>query len=192
MLLPWDGRPDVASLGGQKGFAEFMDEVQAQEEDGESMIPDLVGFKQMIARVIVFKQVQTLMRQMLAAYQSNVALYLIAIVAKAHGNRFDCMRVWDSQLVSQGFKDQARIWGREVNDALHVSAQGRMISEWAKKDDCWWEMKALELTKLSGPVSEIKSLNPEKPSAFTSSKTLWSFLLSSPDGAIDGCRQRQR
>lgn len=157
VLLAWDGRPDVASLGGQKGFAKFMDEVQAREEDGESMIPDLAGYKQMIARVIVFKQVQTLMRQMLAAYQGNVALYLIALVAKAHGNRFDFMRVWDSQLVSQGFKDQARIWGREVNDALHVSAQGRMISEWAKKEDCWREMKALELTKLSGPVPEIKS-----------------------------------
>ena len=41
------------------------------------------------------------MRQMLAAYQGNVALYLIALVSKARGNRFDFMRVWDSQLVSQ-------------------------------------------------------------------------------------------
>lgn len=157
VLLAWDGSPDVASLGGQKGFGKFMDQVHEREEAGESMIPDVAGYKRMIAKVIVFKHVQTVMRQILPAYQGNVALYLIALVAKAHGNRFDLMKVWDSQQVSQGFKDQARIWGREVNDALHASAQGRMISEWAKKEDCWRELQTVELTKVVGCIPEIRS-----------------------------------
>ena len=157
VLLAWDGSPDVASLGGQKGFGKFMDDVHEREEAGESMIPDVAGYKRMIAKVIAFKHVQTVMRQILPAYQGNVALYLIALVAKAHGNSFDLMKVWDSQQVSQGFKDQARIWGREVNAALHASAQGRMISEWAKKEDCWRELQTVALTRLVGHVPEIRS-----------------------------------
>lgn len=157
VLLAWDGSPDVASLGGQKGFGKFMDKVHEREEAGESMVPDVAGYKRMIAKVIVFKHLQTVMRQILPAYQGNVALYLLALVARTYGNRFDFMKVWDCQQISPAFKDQARIWGREVNDALHASAQGRMISEWAKKDDCWRELQSVVLSKMVGHVPEIRS-----------------------------------
>jgi hypothetical protein len=32
--------------------------------------------------------------------------------------------------------EQIAVWSREVNDVLHRSAAGRMVSEWAKKEEC--------------------------------------------------------
>ncbi|WP_251265328.1 AIPR family protein, partial [Enterobacter hormaechei] len=87
----------------------------------------------MIAKVIIFKQVQSLVRPLLPAFQGNVAIYLVALLSQQHGSRIDLMRVWEQQGLSDGFKDQIRTWAKEVNVALHASAKGKMISEWAKK-----------------------------------------------------------
>ena len=34
-------------------------------------------------------------------------------------------------------KAQIQAWAGEVNKVLHDSAAGRMVSEWAKKQECW-------------------------------------------------------
>lgn len=157
-LNSWDGRPDLASLGGQKNFARFMDDVREREERGEAVIPDANGFKQMIGKVILFKQVHSLVRPMFPAFQGNVAIYLVSLISKSHGNRIDLVRIWEQQGISTALKDQIRVWAKEVNVALHSTANGRMISEWAKKEDCWKELQELSLTAVGSSISEIKML----------------------------------
>lgn len=155
-LNSWDGRPDLASLGGQKNFVKFMDDVRERMERGESVIPDANEFKRMIGKVILFKQVQSLVRPMFQAFQGNIAIYTLSLISRHHGARVDLMRIWEQQAISTAFKDQIRIWAREVNAALHSTANGRMISEWAKKEDCWKELGKLSLTVTVGAISEIR------------------------------------
>lgn len=156
-LNSWDGRPDLASLGGQKNFAKFMDDVREREERGDRVILDVTGFKQMIGKVILFKQVHSLVRPLFPAFQGNVAIYLVSLVAKQHGNRIDLLRIWEQQGISTGFKEQIKVWAKEVNEALYATAKGRMISEWAKKDDCWKELQSLSLTGVVAFIPEIRS-----------------------------------
>ncbi|WP_038912969.1 AIPR family protein [Dickeya zeae] len=155
-LNSWDGRPDLASLGGQKNFARFMDDLREREEHGETLIPNVLEFKQMIGKVILFKQVHTLVRPLFPAFQGNVAIYLVSLIAKHHGNRIDLLRIWEQQGISTGFKEQIKVWAKEVNTALYATAKGKMISEWAKKDECWKELQSLSLTDSVTPISEIK------------------------------------
>lgn len=156
VMSAWEGRPDLASLGGQKNFAKFMDDIRDREERGEAIIPDASGYKKMIAKVIFFKQVHSLMRPMFPAFQGNVAIYLVALIAKNHADGMDFMRIWDQQGISSGLKDQIRIWAKEVNGALHATANGRMISEWAKKEECWRELQRLSLSAPQGSAPEMK------------------------------------
>lgn len=155
-LNSWDGRPDLASLGGQKNFARFMDDVREREERGESVIPDANGFKRMIGKVILFKQIHALVRPMFPAFQGNVAIYLVSLIAKYYGATIDLARIWEQQGISAAFKDQIRAWAKEVNVALHSTANGKMISEWAKKEDCWKELRDLSLTAAVGSIPEIR------------------------------------
>ncbi|WP_312326778.1 AIPR family protein [Stenotrophomonas sp.] len=155
-LNSWDGRPDQASLGGQKNFARFMDDVREREERGESVVPDASGFKQMIAKVILFKQVQAIVRPLLPAFQGNVAIYVVALLSHQHGSRVDLMRVWEQQGLSESFRDQIRVWAKEVNSALHSSANGKMISEWAKKEECWLVLKGTRLSEPGSPIPELR------------------------------------
>ena len=108
--------------------------------------------------MILFKQVHSLVRPMFPAFQGNVAIYLVSLIAKSHGNRIDLVRIWEQQGISTALKDQIRVWAREVNVALHSTANGRMISEWAKKEDCWKELQELSLTAVGSSISEIKML----------------------------------
>jgi len=155
-LNSWDGRPDLASLGGQKNFARFMDEVKEREESGECVVPDATGFKQMIAKVIIFKQIQAIVRPLLPAFQGNVTIYLVALLSQQHGARIDLMRIWEQQGLSESFKDQIRVWAKEVNAALHASAAGKMISEWAKREECWLALKKISLSTMRSSTPEFK------------------------------------
>ena len=71
------------------------------------------------------------------------------------GDRLDLDRVWQEQIISERLREQVQVWAREVNDTLHASANGRMISEWARKAECW---DAVLAGRLSPPLAGIPEL----------------------------------
>lgn len=135
-LMAWDGQPDTVSLGSQKCFDRFMSSMVVEEGQFPPPPLDVAAFKAMVAKAIVFKKTQSLVRPMFQAFQANVAAYTVAVLSRNHGERFDLGRVWDRQSASPELIEQLGVWAREVNDVLHRTASGRMVSEWAKKGEC--------------------------------------------------------
>jgi hypothetical protein len=131
----WAGKPQIVSLGAQKNFDRFMEEITAKGT--EAPMPDATSYKLMIAKAIIFKRAQNLIRPMFPAFQANILAYLMAVLANRIGARMNLQRVWDRQDVSPELTSQLRTWASEVHQALAGSANGRMLSEWAKKDECW-------------------------------------------------------
>ena len=110
----------------------------------------------MIAKAIIFKATHKLVRPMFPAFQANVAtLTPYPCCRRTSGDRFDLDRVWQEQAISERLREQIQVWAREVNDTLHATANGRMISEWAKKAECW---DAVQNGNLSLPLSDIPEL----------------------------------
>ena len=131
----WDIKPDVVSLGSQKNFDRFMASLSG--ENGEEIpLPGVAEYKAMIAKTKIFRDTQKLVRPMFQAFQANVAAYVVAVLADRLGDRIDLNRIWIRQGVSQELLSQIAIWAKEVNDVLHRTAGGRMVSEWAKKPEC--------------------------------------------------------
>jgi hypothetical protein len=136
-LNAWEMNPNVVSLGSQKNFENFMDSYREIDGQPARPLPTVHDFKLMIAKAIVFKKVSGLVRPMFPAFQANVAAYVVSVLSNLVGSRFDLDRVWLQQDISAPLKKQLQIWAVEVNDALHRGAEGKMISEWAKKSECW-------------------------------------------------------
>ena len=153
-LNAWDQKPDLVSLGAQKNFERFMESVEDMESTATS--PDIQFYKQTIAKVIFFKTAHKLVRPMFPAFQANVAAYLVAVTAKLIGRRLDLEKIWQHQDLSQQLKMQLNIWASEVNEILHKSANRRMISEWAKKPECWATVSEWTYSKVSSAIPEIK------------------------------------
>ncbi|MCG5536843.1 AIPR family protein [Ectothiorhodospira mobilis] len=135
-LMAWDVKPDVVGLGAQKCFNRFMSALGEAEAAGKPIVPDPAFFKALIAKAIIFKAVHKTSRPLVSAFLANVTAYTVAVVADSYGEDFDLEKVWLRQEVSPQFIEQVEIWAREVNERLHDTANGKMISEWAKRPEC--------------------------------------------------------
>ncbi|WP_180986669.1 AIPR family protein, partial [Burkholderia thailandensis] len=93
-------------------------------------------YKAMIAKAIVFKSTQKIVRPMFQAFQANIAAYVVAVLADRLGDRIELDRIWSRQALSPELCAQIARWAKEVSDVLHQTAGGRMVSEWAKKPEC--------------------------------------------------------
>jgi hypothetical protein len=153
-LCAWRQRPDLVSLGGQKNFGAFMEMVNS-DNDETPILPDVAEYKSMIAQVIIFKAAQKLIRPQFPAFQANVTAYVVAVLSKVLGARLELGMIWQNQGISNGLGQQILKWSTEVNQMLHETANGRMISEWAKKKECW---EALGAHKYSTPYDKIPEL----------------------------------
>lgn len=151
-LHAWDCKPHHVSLGSQKNFERFMEGFK--EVDGQPSIPlpGVADYKRMIAKAILFKRMQKLVRPMFPAFQANVAAYTVSVLADRLGRRMDLDGIWTRQDLSMRLQEQIEAWAREVNDVLHRTAGGRMVSEWAKKPECW---EAVREQAYSAPLDGI-------------------------------------
>ena len=153
-LNAWDRSPHLVSLGAQKNFERFMKGLT--DEDGqETQVLDVPAYKMMIAKAIIFKATYKVVRPMFVAFQANVTAYTVSVLSKKIGDRLDLDRIWQEQAISDPLREQVQVWAREVNDTLHASANDRMISEWAKKAECW---DAVQASPLSRPLADIPEL----------------------------------
>lgn len=131
----WNQNPDIVSLGAQKNFDRFMASLVVSEGQ-ETPVPTVSDFKVMIAKAKIYREAQKLIRPMFLAFQGNITAYTISVISKLIGNKLDFELVWNKQAVSREFLDQIGEWAKQVSDVLHKTANGRMVSEWAKKPEC--------------------------------------------------------
>ena len=151
----WDKKPDIVSLGSQKNFDRFMDSIAGQN-GAEARLPTKEDYKVMIAKAKLFRDTQKLVRPMFQAFQGNVAAYVISVLADKLGDRIVLDRIWARQAASPELTAQIAIWAREVNEALHRTAGGRMVSEWAKKPECRDAVLGASYSAPSAGIPEVR------------------------------------
>jgi len=147
-LNAWDQKPDAVSFGSQKNFERFMSELPQDNPP----LPDVPWYKQMIAKAIIFKRTTSIVRPRFQAFQANITAYVVSLVANRLGPELDLDKIWQQQDLSPEFKEQIATWAGEVNHVLHGTAAGRMVSEWAKKPECW---EAVRSATFPDPTSRI-------------------------------------
>ena len=93
---------------------------------------------------------------MFQAFQANVVAYTVAVLAEKIGDRLDLNLIWANQAVSHKLLEQIAIWAKEVNEVLHKTASGRMISEWAKKPECRVAVLGAHYTTPMNGIPEVR------------------------------------
>lgn len=151
-ICAWNQRPDLVSLGGQKNFSAFMD---LMSQDREQVL-DTKSYKDIISKAIIFKAAYKLIRPKYIAFQANITAYTVAILSKNLAHKLDLSMIWQNQSVSNKLGQQIVVWSEEVSKVLNESARGRMLSEWAKKKDCWDIVSAYEYSEVSQDIPECK------------------------------------
>lgn len=155
-LNAWDNKPHIVSLGAQKNFDRFMASFSSNEQEAERQLPDVSDWKHMVAKAIIFKTAHKLIRPMFPAFQANIIAYTISILSYKTNDRLDLDKIWQDQSLSALLQEQIQIWSREVNEILQKSSNGRMISEWAKKEECLNTVQNANFSNLIKDIPEIR------------------------------------
>ncbi|MFN8794409.1 MAG: AIPR family protein [Betaproteobacteria bacterium] len=155
-LNAWAQRPDLVSQGSQKNFDKFMAEMAGDDQASAPTLPDVNAYKLIIAKAILFRRTSALVRPMFPAFQANVAAYVVAVVSKLVGEQLDLMRIWLQQDLSAQLRAQLQVWAQEVNEVLHRTADGRMVSEWAKRPECWAAVQSASYSKAKAGIPELR------------------------------------
>jgi hypothetical protein len=155
-LTAWDQRPDIVALGSQKNFDRFM--LTLTRVDGTEPTPPTPNeYKHMIAKAKLYKDAQKHLRPMFAAFQANVNAYTVSLLAQELGNRVNLDMIWANQGASVALLEQVGVWAKEVHDVLQRTANGKMISEWAKKPECRADVLGARYSKPAKGIPEIRA-----------------------------------
>lgn len=154
-LTAWDRKPDIVSLGSQKNFDRFM--AGLTPADGQEVpLPTAAEYKAMIAKAKIYRDAQKLLRPMFQAFQANVVAYTVSLLSEKLGHRIDLQRVWNKQATSPELLAQIAVWANEVNEVLHASAGGKMVSEWAKRPECKDAVMSASYSTAADNIPEVK------------------------------------
>lgn len=155
-LNTWEQMPHTVSLGTQKNFTAFMTALAEKESREGYTAPTVQTWKEIVALAILCKQLSTAVRKQFSAFQANITTYTIASFARDYGHRMNLMKIWNSQRVSGPLMAQLLIRAGEMKKVLEASSRGRMISEWAKKEDCWNAVRKATFSSLCVDVPELQ------------------------------------
>ncbi|WP_432380537.1 AIPR family protein [Duganella sp. P38] len=155
-ITAWDRKPDIVSLGSQKNFDRFMAAL-IPIEGQEAPLPTVSEFKAMIAKAKIYRDTQKLLRPMFQAFQANITAYTVALLSEKLGSRIDLDRIWARQAASPELLAQIAIWAKEVNQTLHLTAGGRMVSEWAKRPECKEAVMSASYSVAASNIPEVKA-----------------------------------
>lgn len=151
-----------------------------KEEHPDGFEPDAEWYRAFIAKAIVFRAVQAMVRAAkFPAYQANITAYTVACLSWCVGGRIDFEYVWSRQSISPELKGMLASWIGEIDTELRRSAGNRMPSEWAKKVDCRDKFRSLKL-----PLPD--PLPPELAAQTTSKDSGAGRVVSRNDGLTRG------
>ncbi len=137
----WRGLPGQVALGGEKNFAQFM----AHLDEDPSIVPNPLNptwFKELIAKIIVFKEIEAMIKRKEAKVifrqgYVNIATYTVALISHRLGERIDFLQIWQRQTVTAEFSKLLWDWAVAVNGIFEQTADGRQFSEVAKRPELW-------------------------------------------------------
>ncbi len=162
-LNAWNRKPELVSLGAQKNFEKFMESIAQEEGQLAPVLPDVATYKAMIAKAVIFKKAHSMVRREFSAFQANVAAYLVSVLSDRLGDRIILEKIWEQQDISLALLEQLKVWAKEVNDVLHRTKNDRMLSEWAKKPECWNAVRSAQYSPVNDGIPEVRPATQAKP-----------------------------
>lgn len=134
----WARQPQLVSLGSQKNFERFMAGPVVMSEK----LPDVQMYKELMAQAILFKAIQKVVQNIgFQSYRANIVAYTVSAMSHIAGSRLSLGSIWMKQGISRELAMWAADLARAVDHSLRATAGQRMVSEWAKKDECWEALK---------------------------------------------------
>jgi len=135
----WSELPWHVVRGSQKNYGVFITSLKTKEQK-----PTSVFFEDAIAKAILFRAAEEVYgRQPKAIGDLRYVTvpYSLAWLSKILNGRLDLLKIWRQQRVSDGMRTLLYGLMVAVEQAIKSSATGALYGEWAKKEECWKQLR---------------------------------------------------
>jgi hypothetical protein len=127
----WAGLPHVVCRGAEKNFLHL---AQRHEDEGEPVV-DLNYFKQVVAKMILFKAAQRLAPEDSGSLRAQTVAYAVAWLVEKSRRRIDLNQIWEKQDVSDPLANTLTVVGAKA--LAYIKALPGNPTEAAKKEETW-------------------------------------------------------
>ena len=160
-LNVWAPCPDKVSLGAQKNFALFAQDVgKAWDRSNSSFNEDY--FREVVAKAIVFKSTEKIVSGQpwyQGGYRANIVAYAISRIAHevmSMNRSVNFMEIWKRQAISETMEETLARVAKDANDVLtDPQSDISNVTEWAKRQACWARMKDKTIRLSKSFVAEL-------------------------------------
>jgi hypothetical protein len=154
--------PHFVVRGNQKNYVQFINHNLPKEVDSPY-------FEDVIAKAIVFRSAEKtygVKPNAIGDMRYVTVPYSLAYLSHTIGAKLDLYRVWKNQSISPGLKDVLYNLMLQVEEFIKRNAPGSLYGEWAKKEECWQELKKqkfrVDLDKIWADIENKKSAHSRK------------------------------
>lgn len=141
--------PHFVVRGNQKNYVQFINHNLPKDVDS-------IYFEDVIAKAILFRSAEKVygvkpnaigdMRYITVPYSIAYLTY------KLGAKKLDLYKIWKAQSVSGNMKDLLHTLMTQVEGYIKQNAPGSLYGEWAKKEECWQELKREDFSIDLGPI----------------------------------------
>ena len=154
--------PHWVVKGNQKNYAQFIGFNLEKKVDS-------IYFEDVIARAILFKSAEKLYGvkpNSIGDMRYITVPYTIAYLGFKTDYKLDLYKIWKNQSISEPLRELLYDLMKQVESFIKEKAPGALYGEWAKKEDCWNELKKqkfnVDFTRLKSDFEDPKNPSQRK------------------------------
>ncbi len=129
--------PHIVARGNEKNYEVFINHNLFEK-------PDNIYFEDLVAKAILFRSAEKIYGKnpnAIGEMRYLTVPYSIALLTYVTKNRIDLYKIWKNQSISIELKELLYELMVKVENFIKETAAGKLYGEWAKKEDCWNELK---------------------------------------------------
>lgn len=160
----WGEHPYLVKKGGEKIFRHFIEDIDPEMGDGNSVNIDRDFYEKLISVIIIFRQMEKIYGQgknslgqlRAAAIPYTLSILFINTDALPSGKRFNFNKVWREEGIDSDLKDYLRDVMMLVNKLIKKYSASEDYNEYSKKSELWQNIRGSQ---------EVKDLMASEPTA---------------------------
>ena len=142
--------PHYVVRGNQKNYVQFMNHNLVKKTDS-------IYFEDVISKAILFRATEKaygVKPNSIGDMRYITVPYSIAFLTFITKGKLDLYKIWKAQSISPALKNLLYKIMLQVEDFIKKNAPGSLYGEWAKREECWEQLKKI---KLEVDVDSIKA-----------------------------------
>ena len=104
-------------------------------------------FKHLIAKEILFKTTEKIVRKEFGEYRANIVTYTLAYLCASAPKYIDLDYIWRHQIIPITLQEVIKKVSVKVYEAITTPPEGKSknVTEWCKQLDCWNKIKNITI-----------------------------------------------